>query len=104
MNIFDYLYEDFRFDKPIKTLTLFSGIGFQETGMDLAKIPYEMVGTSEIDKFAILSYAAIHTDYLKIRNDYDFPEKEEMVEYLQERKCRNKPKNKLSNDKKIQLI
>ena len=85
MNIFDYLYEDFRFDKPIKTLTLFSGIGFQETGMDLAKIPYEMVGTSEIDKFAILSYAAIHTDYLKIRNDYDFPEKEEMVEYLQER-------------------
>lgn len=85
IDLFDVMYEDFRFDKPIKTLTLFSGIGFQEMGMDLAEIPYEMVGTSEIDKFAILSYAAIHTDYLKLRDDYDFPNKEEMVDHLQKR-------------------
>lgn len=85
MDLFDVLYEDFRFDEPLKTITLFSGIGFQEMGMDLAEIPYQMIGTSEIDKFAILSYAAIHTDYLKIRDTYDFPDKEIMVKHLQDR-------------------
>lgn len=44
-DIFDFMYEDFKFREPIKALTLFSGIGFQEMGMDLGKIPYEMVGT-----------------------------------------------------------
>ena len=85
IDLFDILYPTFKFNKEIKALTLFSGIGFQEMGMDLAEIPYEMVGTSEIDKFAILSYAAIHTDYLKLRDDYDFPNKEEMVAHLQKR-------------------
>ncbi len=87
LDLFDVMYERFMFEqnKPIKALTLFSGIGFQEMGMDLAEIPYEMVGTSEIDKFAILSYAAVHTDYLKLRNDYNFPKKEVMVDHLQKR-------------------
>lgn len=87
LDLFDILYPTFKFDKkrPIRVVTTFSGLGFQEMGMDLAEIPYEMVGTSEIDKFAILSYAAIHTDYLKLRDDYDFPNKEEMVAHLQKR-------------------
>lgn len=85
MDLFDVLYDDFKFTEPLKTITLFSGIGFQEMGMDLAEIPYKMIGTSEIDKFAILSYAAIHTDYLKIRNVYNFPSKEIMLKHLQDR-------------------
>lgn len=85
IDLFDVLYDDFKFTEPLKTITLFSGIGFQEMGMDLAEIPYKMIGTSEIDKFAILSYAAIHTDYLKIRDTYDFPDKEIMVKHLQDR-------------------
>ena len=85
IDLFDVLYDDFKFTQPLRTITLFSGIGFQEMGMDLAEIPYEMIGTSEIDKFAILSYAAIHTDCLKIRNVYNFPSKEIMLKHLQDR-------------------
>lgn len=86
IDLFDVLYEDFIFDKdkPIRVVELFSGIGFQSMGMELAEVPYEVVAISEIDKFAILSYASIHTDYLKIRDDYDFElSKDEMVETLQ---------------------
>ena len=87
MDLFQALYPTFRFkkDKPIRTITSFSGIGFQEMGMDLAEIPHEILSTIEIDKFAMLSYAAIHTDYLELRDTYDFPKKEVMVNYLQER-------------------
>ena len=86
LDLFDALYEDFKFDtnKPLRVVELFSGIGFQSMGMELAEIPYEVVAISEIDKFAILAYASIHTDYLKVRDDYDFQlSKEEMVEILQ---------------------
>ncbi len=86
LDLFDALYDDFKFDanKPLRVVELFSGIGFQSMGMKLAEIPYEVVAISEIDKFAILAYASIHTDYLKIRDDYDFQlSKEEMVDTLQ---------------------
>lgn len=86
LDLFDALYEDFKFDtnKPLRVVELFSGIGFQSMGMKLAEIPHEVVAISEIDKFAILAYASIHTDYLKIRDDYDFQlSKEEMVDILQ---------------------
>ena len=38
MNIFDLMYQRFKFDKdkPIRIMELFSGIGFQRMGMDLA--------------------------------------------------------------------
>lgn len=60
--LFDHLYPTFRFsrDKPIRVVELFSGIGFQAMGIELAEIPYEVVATSEIDKYAIKSYEAIH--------------------------------------------
>lgn len=64
MNIFDLMYPRFKFDKdkPIRIMELFSGIGFQRMGMDLAEIKHETVGISEIDKFAINSYNLIHGD------------------------------------------
>ena len=44
----------------LKIFSLFSGIGAFEKALDRLKIPYELVGFSEIDKFAIKSYCAIH--------------------------------------------
>ena len=44
----------------IRLLSLFTGIGAFEKALKNLKIPYELVGFSEIDKFAIKSYCAIH--------------------------------------------
>lgn len=45
----------------MKVLSLFSGIGAFEKALENLKIDYELVGFSEIDKFAIQSYCAIHS-------------------------------------------
>jgi len=44
----------------MKLLSLFSGIGAFEKALDRLEIPYELVGFSEIDKYAVKSYCAIH--------------------------------------------
>ena len=44
----------------MKVLSLFSGIGAFEKALDGLKIDYELVGFSEIDKYAVKSYCAIH--------------------------------------------
>ena len=44
----------------LKLFSLFSGIGAFEKALERLKIPYELVGFSEIDKYAIKSYCAIH--------------------------------------------
>ena len=44
----------------IKLFSLFSGIGAFEKALERLKLPFELVGFSEIDKFAVKSYCAIH--------------------------------------------
>ena len=44
----------------MKVLSLFSGIGAFEKALKNLEIPVELVGFSEIDKYAIKSYCAIH--------------------------------------------
>lgn len=44
----------------LKLLSLFSGIGAFEKALENLQIQFELVGFSEIDKFAIKSYCAIH--------------------------------------------
>ena len=44
----------------IKLFSLFSGIGAFEKALERLQLPFELVGFSEIDKFAIKSYCAIH--------------------------------------------
>lgn len=44
----------------LKVLSLFSGIGSFEKALQRLKVDYDLVGFSEIDKFAIKSYCAIH--------------------------------------------
>ena len=46
--------------KPIRLLSLFSGIGAFEKALDRENIPYELVNFCEIDKFAVKSYCAVH--------------------------------------------
>ncbi len=44
----------------LKLLSLFTGIGAFEKALENLGINYELVGFSEIDKFAIKSYCTIH--------------------------------------------
>lgn len=66
---------------------LFSGIGAQERGFrnsDLFDI--EVINTSEIDKEAVVSYAAVHCGMTPemVNNYSEYPSKEEMIDYLTE--------------------
>ena len=47
-------------EDPLRVVELFSGIGSQAMALKLLGIPYEVVGTSEIDVRAMQSYEAIH--------------------------------------------
>ena len=62
MNIFDLLHEPIQLTPPIRMFSAFSGIGTQEMALKRITNNYEIVGYSEIDKYAIKSYHAIHGD------------------------------------------
>lgn len=87
--------------EKLKVLSLFSGIGAFEKALTNLNIDYELVGFSEIDKWAIKSYCAIHNvsedlnlgDISKIKNEgmasadlvtYGFPCQDISVAGLQE--------------------
>jgi len=69
----------------LRVNTLCSGIGCQERGIEKTGLfDIDVVATSEINKDAVLSYAAIHkglTDEMAISYD-KYPELEEMKQYL----------------------
>lgn len=44
----------------LRVMSLFSGIGAFETALRNIGVDYELVGFSEIDRYAIKSYCAIH--------------------------------------------
>jgi DNA (cytosine-5)-methyltransferase 1 len=69
INIFDLLYENIKLTPPIKMFEAFSGIGTQAMALKQLSVPYEIVGFSEIDKYAIQSYHAIHGDEIKNYGD-----------------------------------
>lgn len=78
--------EKYKFNnEPIRVLEFFSGIGMQRMAFDKLGVNYESVGTSEIDIPAILSYAAIHDGLLESDETFEYPTKEEMLNYLSER-------------------
>ena len=88
LDLFDVLYDDFKFDnsKPVRLVEMFAGVGTQRMGFERQGIDVEVIAIVEVDKWAVLSYAAMHTDYLKIRmgwfEDKDLS-KEDMINYLQ---------------------
>lgn len=68
-------------------ITLFSGSGMQERGFENSNLfDLDVVGTSDIEPDAILSYAAIHCGLTQeILNTYAYPSQEEMAQYLTDR-------------------
>ena len=76
-------------DKSVKftMIELFSGIGAQVRGFKNSGLfDVEVVGTSEIDKDAIVSYAAIHCGLTpELIENYNYPSPDEMIEYLENR-------------------
>ena len=74
--------------KPKLTIIeLFSGIGAQIRGFQNSGLfDVEVIATSEIDKDAIVSYAAIHCGLTMEKvNSYAFPPPDEIIAYLEER-------------------
>jgi len=47
-------------DKPLRLIELFAGIGSQTQALKNIGVPHKVVAISEIDKYAITSYTAIH--------------------------------------------
>lgn len=71
----------------LRVFEAFAGYGSQRMALRNIGIEFEVVGISEIEGDVILSYAAIHSDFLEKREHIDtyVPEdKEEMVSYLEE--------------------
>lgn len=70
----------------LRVFEAFAGYGSQRMALRNLKIQHEVVGISEIDGDALLSYAAIHSDFLKNRsiiNNLDSIDENEMYEYLE---------------------
>ena len=71
--------------EKITMIELFSGIGAQEKALRQLNIPYEVTHTCDLDKDAVLSYAAMRTDFENEFNSYNFPSVEDMISELQEK-------------------
>ena len=69
--------------EKITMIELFSGIGAQERALRQLNIPYEITATCDCDKDAILSYAAMRTDFESEFNSYNFPSVQDMIFELQ---------------------
>lgn len=76
-------------NKPKLTMIeLFSGIGAQKRGIDNTGLyDLDVVATSDIDKEAVVEYAAIHHGLTNemIENYVNYPSREEMIEELKSR-------------------
>jgi DNA (cytosine-5)-methyltransferase 1 len=69
--------------EKITMIELFSGIGAQEKALRQLNMPYEIIRTCDCDKDAVLSYAAMRTDFESELNSYPFPSVEDMIFELQ---------------------
>lgn len=70
----------------IKVFEAFAGYGSQRVALKNIGADFEVVGISEIEGDVLLSYAAIHSDFLELRKEIEkhIPQsKEEMIEYLE---------------------
>lgn len=67
----------------LKVFEAFAGYGSQRLALKNCNIPYEVVGISEIEGDAILSYAAIHEPLLDIRGYELDVSVQEMHDYLE---------------------
>ena len=67
----------------LRLFEAFAGCGMQRRGVENAGYEVEGVGISELDRNAVISYAAIHCDMtMDMINNYEYPSREEMAEDL----------------------
>lgn len=60
MNMFSIMYDQYKITKPIRLIELFAGIGSQHEALKRLGADVEPYKVVEFDKYAILSYNAIH--------------------------------------------
>jgi len=75
MNLFDFHIEATKLKQPVRLFEAFAGIGTQAMALKRLGIETIHVGISEIDKYAIQSYMAIHGD---VQNYGDITKMEEI--------------------------
>lgn len=83
--------------EKISMNSLFSGIGTQERGIEnTGCYDLTVISTSEIDRDAIIAYAAIHKDFTpEMAEEYsDYPSMEEIKKELAEKNIGYNPENK----------
>lgn len=68
----------------LKVFESFSGYGSQSIALENIGIDYEVVATSEIDKYAIIAYDALHRH--NMNTEVEQKNKRRMVEYLQNKR------------------
>jgi DNA (cytosine-5)-methyltransferase 1 len=69
-------------DLMLKVFSSFTGIGCPEIALRDSGIPHEVVGISEVDRYAILAYDAIHSDPTV---EFDIPSDEVMLSEIEKR-------------------
>lgn len=70
-NIFELLKDPYHLPNKPKLFEAFAGVGMQRMAFNRLGIDYEMVGISEIDKYAINSYMKIHGETKNFGNICD---------------------------------
>jgi DNA (cytosine-5)-methyltransferase 1 len=68
--------------EKIKLFSTFTGIGSPEMAMRNIGLDFEVVGISEVDKWALQAYDAIHCENIE---EPEYPSKEEMKKYFLEK-------------------
>ena len=74
-------------ENMLRVFEAFAGYGSQRMALRNIGIEFDVVGISEIEGDVILSYAAIHSDFLEKReniDDYVPEDKEEMISFLED--------------------
>ena len=81
LNIFDYLYENFKIDKPIRLIELFAGYGSQSFALKYLGVPFEHHRICEWAVPSIQAYKDAH--FTDDNRDYSKDlTKEEVINYL----------------------
>ncbi len=78
-------------------VSLFSGIGAFESGLERVGVDYELVGISEIDVHALVAYAAIHCNLLSYEHLFD------LEDDIDEKREHIKPLGLIKNNKPISV-
>ena len=86
MNLYEIIHPVYKWpdDETLHVFETFAGVGAQAKSLERLNVSHVITGISEIDKDAILSYAAIHCGLNDKVDSYVFPERETMIRALQE--------------------